>query len=298
MTPTRRWRRSPPGSRTPWTWTRSRPTWSVSCSTPWSPPTSQCGSGHESEPGFRSAPPPSRQPGEHQHRGEARPPDSRCRPRIRRTRRDRPRTRRRRSGSTGRWPCRSRELRTIDHQRQGDALAAPQAGPARAHARDQGCRGSSTSSMSRFRRRPSTGRAERGVAQNIRIWSVTLIEPRFAEAVQIRRLGARLVAPCCVVPGGRGPMGVPISQWCPNGSVMRPSRQPCSSPTGGVTVAPAAKGGAEHVVRVAGDQQGAARAAVDRRRAEPALSGSALATQKQASPTANCATVSSPSPTW
>jgi hypothetical protein len=29
------------------------------------------------------------------------------------------------------------------------------------------------------------GRAERGVAQNIRIWSVTLIEPRFAEAVQI-----------------------------------------------------------------------------------------------------------------
>ena len=45
-----------PGSRTPWTWTRSRPTWPVSCSTPWSPPTSQCGSGHESEPGFRSAP--------------------------------------------------------------------------------------------------------------------------------------------------------------------------------------------------------------------------------------------------
>ena len=36
-------------------------------------------------------------------------------------------------------------------------------------------------------------------------------------------------------------MGVPISQWCPNGSVMRPSRQPCSSPTGEVTVAPAAK---------------------------------------------------------
>jgi hypothetical protein len=40
-----------------------------------------------------------------------------------------------------------------------------------------------------------------------------------------RRLGARLAAPCCVVQGGQGPMGVPISQWCPNGSVMRPSRQ-------------------------------------------------------------------------
>ena len=34
-------------------------------------------------------------------------------------------------------------------------------------------------------------------------------------------------------------MGVPISQWCPNGSVMRPSRQPCSSPTGDVSFAPA-----------------------------------------------------------
>ena len=53
------------------------------------------------------------------------------------------------------------------------------------------------------------------------------------------------------------------------------------------------EGGADHVVRVAGDQQGAARAAANRRRAEPALFGSALATQKCASPTASCATMSS-----
>jgi len=39
--------------------------------------------------------------------------------------------------------------------------------------------------------------------------------------------------------GGHGPVGLPISHRCPQGSVMRPSRQPCSSLTGEVTVAPA-----------------------------------------------------------
>jgi hypothetical protein len=93
-------------------------------------------------------------------------------------------------------------------------------------------------------------------------------------------------------------MGVPISQWCPNGSVMRPSRQPCSSPTGEVTVAPAAKAaltmlsGSPVTSRVRLVPPSIA-AALNR-----PFSGSALATQKQASPTANCATVSSPSPTW
>ena len=32
--------------------------------------------------------------------------------------------------------------------------------------------------------------------------------------------------------GGQGTSGLPISQWWPNGSTMRPSRQPCSSATG------------------------------------------------------------------
>src|ERR1019366_964017 len=34
--------------------------------------------------------------------------------------------------------------------------------------------------------------------------------------------------------------GLPISQWCPNGSTIRPKRQPCWLPTGQTTVAPAA----------------------------------------------------------
>ena len=52
-TPAKQSRRSLPGSRTPSTWTRSRPTWPTSCSKPWSPPTSQCGAGHASEPGLQ-----------------------------------------------------------------------------------------------------------------------------------------------------------------------------------------------------------------------------------------------------
>jgi len=34
-------------------------------------------------------------------------------------------------------------------------------------------------------------------------------------------------------------MGVPIFQWCPHGSVMRPGHQLCSCPAGEVTVAAA-----------------------------------------------------------
>ena len=40
--------------------------------------------------------------------------------------------------------------------------------------------------------------------------------------------------------GGQAPRGAPISHSWPNGSRIRPSRQPCSSPTGDVSVAPAA----------------------------------------------------------
>jgi hypothetical protein len=39
--------------------------------------------------------------------------------------------------------------------------------------------------------------------------------------------------------GGQGPSGLPISHSWPNGSMIRPSRQPCSSPTAEVSFAPA-----------------------------------------------------------
>jgi hypothetical protein len=39
--------------------------------------------------------------------------------------------------------------------------------------------------------------------------------------------------------GGQAPMGLPISQSWPNGSTIRPRRQPCSFATGDITVAPA-----------------------------------------------------------
>jgi spectinomycin phosphotransferase len=41
--------------------------------------------------------------------------------------------------------------------------------------------------------------------------------------------------------GGHGPSGLPISHSCPNGSMTRPSRQPCSSATGAASTAPAAR---------------------------------------------------------
>jgi hypothetical protein len=40
--------------------------------------------------------------------------------------------------------------------------------------------------------------------------------------------------------GGHAPSGLPISHSCPNGSTIRPRRQPCSSATGDASVAPAA----------------------------------------------------------
>ena len=42
------------------------------------------------------------------------------------------------------------------------------------------------------------------------------------------------------MPAGQAPKGFPISHSWPKGSTMRPSRQPCSSATGEVSVAPAA----------------------------------------------------------
>src|SRR6266511_5128798 len=40
--------------------------------------------------------------------------------------------------------------------------------------------------------------------------------------------------------GGQGMSGFPISQWWPKGSAILPRRQPCASPTGYTSVAPAA----------------------------------------------------------
>ena len=40
--------------------------------------------------------------------------------------------------------------------------------------------------------------------------------------------------------GGHSTSGVPISQWCPNGSSIRPSSQPCARSAGWITVAPRA----------------------------------------------------------
>src|SRR5262249_15987157 len=50
-------------------------------------------------------------------------------------------------------------------------------------------------------------------------------------------LGSGLLAAQC---GGHAPRGTPISHSWPNGSTIRPSRQPCSLPTGEDSVAPAA----------------------------------------------------------
>ena len=52
-----RWPRSRHGSKTPSAWTRSRPTWPVLCSRPWSPPISRYGSAKAGETGFPSASP-------------------------------------------------------------------------------------------------------------------------------------------------------------------------------------------------------------------------------------------------
>jgi hypothetical protein len=48
------------------------------------------------------------------------------------------------------------------------------------------------------------------------------------------------LAPPAAGEGGHSPSGFPISQRWPNGSSSRPSSQPCSSPTGPISVAPAA----------------------------------------------------------
>jgi hypothetical protein len=62
--------------------------------------------------------------------------------------------------------------------------------------------------------------------------------------------------------------GFPISQWCPNGSTTRPSRQPCSSPTAYTFSAPAATARSSAAVRIVDDQQHPDRASADRFGAE------------------------------
>ena len=82
----------------------------------------------------------------------------------------------------------------------------------------------------------------------------------------------------------------------PDGSAIRPSRQPCSSATGARSVAPAASARAATA-------SGSSTCRSTRPVAPPASGSSrsrpfAFETQKRASPTASWATRSSPSPTW
>jgi hypothetical protein len=92
--------------------------------------------------------------------------------------------------------------------------------------------------------------------------------------------------------GGQFPSGTPIPHSCPNGSTIWPSRQPCSSPTGEVSVAPATAladtrlGVVHHEQRAAGCpsiERGLRRLMVD----------DAGATHNAASSTPSCATMSS-----
>src|ERR1019366_6452368 len=88
---------------------------------------------------------------------------------------------------------------------------------------------------------------------------------------------------------------LPISQWCPNGSTIRPKRQPYWLPTGQTTVAPAA---------TARSKAASGSSTVITIRTEPPprdsglklkCSGDSSATQNSASPTDSRATTSPPS---
>src|SRR5215472_1582972 len=90
-------------------------------------------------------------------------------------------------------------------------------------------------------------------------------------------------------PGGHCPTGLPISHSCPKGSMIRPSRQPCSSATGDAAVAPAA-------TACATIASGSSTTSKVRLVAPPIASGLKRGasgppddTQNAASPTANCA---------
>jgi hypothetical protein len=97
--------------------------------------------------------------------------------------------------------------------------------------------------------------------------------------------------------GGHAPRGLPISHSWPNGSTILPRRQPCSSSTGEVWVAPAATACA--ITRSGSSTTSSVRLVV------PSISlglnrfidEAAAVTQNAASPTLSWATMSSPLPT-
>lgn len=107
--------------------------------------------------------------------------------------------------------------------------------------------------------------------------------------------GRRSVSQEC---GGQFPRGRPISHSCPDGSMIRPMRQPCSSATWEPTAAPA-----DTACRKIASGSCTTRSIL--LVAPPAPTGLNLPiawlvapTQNAASPTAICATMSAPSPTW
>lgn len=98
-------------------------------------------------------------------------------------------------------------------------------------------------------------------------------------------------------PVGQPCGGVPISHSCPKGSMIRPTRQPCSSETADASTAPAATA-RRHRVRVVDDQERAPSGAADRGRCEPWRSRPGAGDPKHRAVDGELRDVSSPSPTW